>query len=57
MTGSEIRQHQADRTFGASTPSQQSAYDRQMESYTNSGGGMSMGFGNTVSEALSGLRR
>ena len=52
MTGSEIRGHQAAGTFGATPQNTQSAYDRQMDSYTRSGGGISVGGGRTPAEAL-----
>lgn len=60
MTASEVRQHQADRTFGASAPSAprsyQDVYDQQMASYNNSGGGISIGRGNNAAEALGNAR-
>ena len=52
MTGSEIREHQAAGTFGAAPRDTRSAYDRQMDSYTRSGGGISVGGGRTPAEAL-----
>lgn len=56
MTASQVRQHQADRTFGATAPSAQRSYqdvyDSQMASYNNSGGGISIGGGNSAAEAL-----
>ena len=60
MTASEVRQHQADRTFGAtpraSAPTPQETYDRQMAQYT-SNPGISVGGGRTPAEAVSNAHR
>jgi hypothetical protein len=60
MTGPEVRAHQEAGTYGnTSTTSRtpQQEYDRQMDSYTRSGGGISVGGGNTAAEAMSNALR
>lgn len=55
MTGAEIRQHQADRTFG-NTVDTRSEYERQMDRYNRSAGGISIGGGNTAAGATASAR-
>jgi len=60
MTGPEVRAHQEAGTYGNTSPSSRSPqeeYDRQMDSYTSSGGGISVGGGNTAAEAMSNALR
>ena len=56
MTASEVRQHQADRTFGRAPADTRSVYDQQMAQYTGGSGNISMGYGNTAAGASSSAR-